>query len=71
VAIIDTIGVDPDTRTRGVGHALMSQLFVNLGALRVERVETLIAPRDMALLGFLVRLRLRAVAAAGVRRRVS
>jgi len=31
----------------------MSQLFVNLGALRVERVETIIAPRDMALLGFL------------------
>ena len=33
-------------RDRGVGHALMSQLFVNLGALRVERVETAVAPRD-------------------------
>lgn len=53
VAIIDTIGVDPEYAHRGVGHALMSQLFVNLGALRVERVETIIAPRDMALLGFL------------------
>jgi hypothetical protein len=31
----------------------MSQLFVNLGALRVERVETIIAPRDLRLLGFL------------------
>jgi ribosomal protein S18 acetylase RimI-like enzyme len=53
VAIIDTIGVDPEYAHRGVGHALMSQLFVNLGALRVERVETIIAPRDLALLGFL------------------
>jgi ribosomal protein S18 acetylase RimI-like enzyme len=53
VAVIDTIGVDPEYAHRGVGHALMSQLVVNLGALRVERVETIIAPRDLALLGFL------------------
>ena len=53
VAIIDTIGVDPEYAHRGVGHALISQLFVNLGALRVERVETIVAPRDLALLGFL------------------
>jgi ribosomal protein S18 acetylase RimI-like enzyme len=53
VAIIDTIGVDPEYAHRGVGHALISQLFVNLGALRVERVETIIAPRDLQLLGFL------------------
>jgi len=53
VAIIDTIGIDPEYAHRGVGHALMSQLFVNLGALRVERVETILAPRDLALLGFL------------------
>jgi ribosomal protein S18 acetylase RimI-like enzyme len=53
VAVIDTIGVDPDYTHRGVGHALLSQLFVNLGALRVERVETIIAPSDLPLLGFL------------------
>ena len=53
VAVIDTIGVDPDFAHRGVGHALLSQLFVNLGALRIERVETVVAPRDLALLGFL------------------
>jgi len=53
VAVIDTIGVDPEYEHRGVGHALMSQLFVNLGALRIERVETVVAPRDLALLGFL------------------
>lgn len=52
-AVIDTIGVDPAYEHRGVAHALMSQLFVNLGALRVERVETVVAPSDLALLGFL------------------
>jgi ribosomal protein S18 acetylase RimI-like enzyme len=53
VAVLDTIDVDPDFGHRGVGHALISQLFVNLGALRIERVETSVAPRDFSLLGFL------------------
>ena len=53
VAVIDTIGVDPAYAHRGVGHALLSQLFANLGALRIERVETVVAPRDLGLLGFL------------------
>jgi predicted N-acetyltransferase YhbS len=52
-AVIDTIGVDPGWAHRGIGHALLSQLFANLGALRVERVETIVAPRDLGLLGFL------------------
>ena len=52
-AVIDTIGVDPEYQHRGVGRALLSQLFANLGALRVERDETSTAPRDQALLGFL------------------
>lgn len=52
-AVIDTIGVDPEYAHRGVGRALLSQLFANLGALRVERVETVTAPRDQDLLGFL------------------
>jgi ribosomal protein S18 acetylase RimI-like enzyme len=53
VAVLDTIGVHPEFRHRRVGHALLSQLFVNMGALRVERVETIVAPHDLALLGFL------------------
>lgn len=53
VAVIDTIGVDPDYEHRGIGHALLSQLFLNLGALRIETIETQVAPRDLALLGFL------------------
>lgn len=52
VAVLDTIGVDPDYAHRGVGHALLSQLFVNLAALRVERVETVVAREDFGLLGF-------------------
>jgi ribosomal protein S18 acetylase RimI-like enzyme len=53
VAVLDTIGVHPDYGHRHIGHALLSQLFVNLGALCVERVETIVAPRDLGLLGFL------------------
>ena len=53
VAILDTIGVDPDYSHRGVGHGLLSQLFVNLEGLRVERVETVVARENFGLLGFL------------------
>ena len=53
VAVLDTIGVHPEFRNRHVAHALLSQLFVNLAALRIERVETTVAPHDLALLGFL------------------
>jgi ribosomal protein S18 acetylase RimI-like enzyme len=53
VAVLDTIGVDPAYEHRGVGHALVSQLFANLGALHIDRVETVVAPTDLALLGFL------------------
>ncbi|MDH5330210.1 MAG: GNAT family N-acetyltransferase [Aquincola sp.] len=53
VAVIDTLGVDPEYERRGVGHALISQLVANLGALRVERVETIVPLRDLALLHFL------------------
>lgn len=53
VAVLDTIGVDPDYARRGIGRALVSQLFANLGALRVERVETIVAVRDVRMLGFL------------------
>ena len=53
VAVLDTIGVDARYTHRGVGHALLSQLFVNLSALRIERVETVVAPHDLELLSFL------------------
>jgi len=53
VAILDTTGVDPDYSHRGVGHGLLSQLFVNLEDLRVERVETVVARENFGLLGIL------------------
>lgn len=52
VAVLDTIGVDPDYAHRGVGHALLSQLFANLNALGVDRVETVVARENLGLLGF-------------------
>lgn len=52
VAVLDTIGVDADYTHRGVGHALLSQLFANLSALGVDRVETVVAPENFDLLGF-------------------
>jgi ribosomal protein S18 acetylase RimI-like enzyme len=55
VAVLDTIGVDPASAHRGVGHALVSQLFANLGALHVERVETVVeTATQLELLAFLI-----------------
>lgn len=53
VAVLDTIGVDPAYAHRGVGHALVSQLFANLGALQIDRVETVVTLAELPLLGFL------------------
>jgi GNAT superfamily N-acetyltransferase len=52
VAVVDTIGIDPEYTHRGVGKALLAQLFANLSALQVERVETVVKAADLALLGF-------------------
>ncbi len=55
VAVIDTIGVDPEyAARRGVGRAMLRQLFANLDALQVERVETLISHHDLPTAGFFV-----------------
>ena len=54
-ATIDTIGVDPTASGARIGQALVSQLLVNLGALRVETVRTEVRWRDLELLGFLNR----------------
>jgi predicted N-acetyltransferase YhbS len=52
VAVIDTVGVDPLRSRQGVGRALLSQLFINLRALGVEGVETVVAPGNLDLMGF-------------------
>ena len=55
VAVLDTIGVDPDYAHQGTGMALIGQLFANLEALRIEHVETLVRRDNFELLGFLYR----------------
>src|SRR6185369_10959847 len=52
VAVVDTIGVDPEYAHRGIGHLLLENLFANLSALQVERVETVVKTGDQTLLGF-------------------
>ncbi|MDA1117960.1 MAG: GNAT family N-acetyltransferase, partial [Proteobacteria bacterium] len=52
VAVIDTLDVAPEYSHHGIGHALLQQLFLNLGALRIERVETVVDRQAFPLLGF-------------------
>ena len=52
VAVIDTVGVDSRRLHLGIGRALLSQLFMNLAGLGVERVETAVAPGNLDLMGF-------------------
>lgn len=52
VAVIDTVGVDPDYARQGIGKALLRELFANLGALQVDSVETVVPCADLALQGF-------------------
>ena len=55
MAVMDTIGVDPDYRGLGIGRALLSQLLINLMTLRVENIRTEIEWHDQDILGFLSR----------------
>lgn len=53
LAIVDTIGVDPELRGRHVGAALFSQLETNLRAVGIERIRTEVDWDRFELLGFL------------------
>ncbi len=52
-AVIDTIGVHPNYSNSGIGHALLSQLLINLSDLQVESVRTKVEQKDFGLWNFL------------------
>lgn len=52
---LEAIGVDPRYRGRHVGRALMRQLRLNLGALRISTLRTEVAWDDLELLAFFKR----------------
>jgi predicted N-acetyltransferase YhbS len=53
VAVLDTIGVDPDYWGQGIGRALLSQLLINLQTLGADRIRTELGWRERDLLGYL------------------
>ena len=52
VAVLDTLGVHPDFRGRGVGRALTRQLRTNLAGLGVGRLQTEVGWDNQELLRF-------------------
>ncbi|MCM2358571.1 MAG: GNAT family N-acetyltransferase, partial [Geobacteraceae bacterium] len=52
-AVLDTIGIHPAYKGSGVGHALLSQLLLNLSALQVETVRTQVSWKNFGLQRFL------------------
>ena len=52
-AVIDAIGVHSAYAGSGIGHALLSQLLLNLSTLQVEYVRTQVSPEDFDLNRFL------------------
>jgi ribosomal protein S18 acetylase RimI-like enzyme len=52
VAVLDTLGVHPGFRGRGVGAALLEQLRTNLAGLGVGSIRTEVSWDDQPLLGF-------------------
>lgn len=52
-AVIDAIGVHPAFAGAGIGHALLSQLLLNLSSLQVEYARTEVSPGDFDLNRFL------------------
>ncbi len=53
IAILDTIGVDPEHPRQGIGKALMDQFRRNLAALGIEKIQTEAMWNEWALIRFL------------------
>lgn len=52
VAVLDTIGVDPEYARRGFGRALVERLCRDAAQLQARRIETLVHLADLELLAF-------------------
>jgi ribosomal protein S18 acetylase RimI-like enzyme len=51
-AVLEVVGVSPDFRGHGVGHALICQLRTNLLALGVRKIQTEVSWEDQPMLSF-------------------
>ncbi len=51
-ATLDTVGVDPDHRRRGIGRRLLDEFMKHLRSLGVEKVSTLVDEKDAELTHF-------------------
>lgn len=51
-AVLDTLDVHPSFRGRGIGHALVEQLQLNLRGLRIAELSTSVRWQDQKLLNF-------------------
>jgi len=51
-ATIDTVGVDPDCRRKGVGKLLMGEFINHLRELGVKKINTLVEKSDSQLLDY-------------------
>ena len=51
-ATLDTIGVDPDYRHRGIGERLTNEFIDHLRALGVQKINTLVDSNDSKLMHF-------------------
>jgi GNAT superfamily N-acetyltransferase len=52
VAVLDAVGVEPESQERGVGHALMAELTAALRRQAVQSIHTQSSWRDRSLLRF-------------------
>ena len=52
VATLDTIGVDPDCRHKGIGRQLMKEFMDHLRELGVQKIHTLVDWNDSKLIHF-------------------
>ena len=55
VAVLDTFGVHPDFKRRGIGHALMEQLCTNLKGLGVGQLRSEVRWDEVDLIAFFQR----------------